>query len=119
MGMEEEKVKKIILLELRPGTGLGDNQVSACFRFAVPHERRVPRPGAGSAYRGSTAAELEDIASGAVIEETVSLQMQPDCSRQMLNETLESMYARRVAELAALPNINEFYGAAWNGEVWS
>lgn len=112
-------MRKIILLELRPGTGLGDNQVSALFRFAVPHERRVPRAGGKSAYREALAGEHADIESGAVIEEVVSLQLQPNCSREMLNATLEDMYQRRAAELAALPNINEYYGSSWNGEVWN
>lgn len=112
-------MRKIILLELRPGTGLGDNQVSALFRFAVPHERRVPRAGAKSAYREASDAEHSELESGAVIEESVSLQVQPNCSRQELNATLEDMYRRRAAELAALPNINEYYGSSWNGEVWN
>lgn len=111
--------KQIIILSVQRGTGLGDTTVDHVFWFAVPVARRVPKPGALSRYRDATAGDLAALADGSVIEEFYSMQAVPGATSGQIQNLLEVRYTARQAELAALPNPNQFYGRFWDGAAWS
>lgn len=112
-------MKKIIILELLRGTGLGDSTLRAVFWFAIPAARRVPLTGATSAYRNASAAELLSLTTGEVLEEIIEVQLPPGTSTAAARGVLEVRYFRRETEIGNLPNVNQFYGSYWNGTTWT
>ena len=110
--------KEIIILDVNRGPG-GDLDLRSIFWFPVVTGREVPRPAAASAYTGATAAEIALIQSGAVIEEVLEFQVPQGTTPAQVKAELESRYATRAANLAALPNPNQYYGIYWDGTNWS
>lgn len=112
-------MKKIIILELLRGTGLGDSTLRAVLWFAIPAARRVPVAGATSAWRNASAGELASLATGEVLEEVIELQLPPGTSAAAARGVLEARYSRRETDIGNLPNVNQFYGSYWNGTSWT
>lgn len=112
-------MRQIIILETLRGTGLGDTSVRHAFWFAIPVARRVPKPGAASAFRDALPLETAALQDGSVIEEVYDTQIPSGQTVAQIKATFEARYAARQSELTALPNINSYYGSSWDGTVWS
>lgn len=111
--------KQIIVLETYRGTGQGDSEVRFVFWFSIPAARRVPIAGATSAFKTASAPELAALADGSVIEEVLQIQVPAGTTTAQVRTRLEARYAARAAEIAALPNVNQFYGTFWDGTSWT
>ena len=110
--------KQIIILETFRGTGLGDTTVHFVFWFPIAVARQVPNATFVSVYRGVTGPETTALQSGAVIEERYDIQAPPGTTAAQVKALLQARYTARSVEIAALPNVNQFYGTFWDGAVW-
>lgn len=117
--------RQIVILESDRGTGRGDTGIRFLFWFPIPAPRSVPMPGFTGAFTargvvlGPTAQELADLQSGALLEEASNITVPTGTTQAQIKNALESKYAARAGEIAALPNPNQFYGTSWDGTAWS
>lgn len=109
-------MKKIIVLETF--RGFREAEVRYVLWFTVPVDRRISNPLLVSAYKETTAPELAALRDGSVYEELHSLKVPIGQSPAQVRGLLEARYEARLAEISALPNVDQFYGLSWNGTVW-
>lgn len=110
--------KQIIALETQKFTS-GDTLLRFAMWFPIALARQVPRPGAVSEWRDALAADNALLVSGAVLEETRTVVIPVGTGTPAVKGILIAMYNVRAAEIAALPNPNQFYGVFYDGTVWS
>ena len=111
--------KQLIVMRVAKGPG-GDNNVSFLMWLAVASGREVPIPGAVSQWTGASAAENTAIAAGQVIEEPYSIQYPVTMTKAQIEADLVSRFTARQAQIAALPNPNQFFGVFFDSATgWS
>lgn len=111
-------VKKIIVLDAQPGPD-GSTLLRAVFWFDVPAARRVPIPQTISSYRDATPSEVSALQDGSVLEKVASFYVPAGATGAQVKGNLEARYASALAKISGLPNPNKYYGASWDGTVWS
>jgi hypothetical protein len=111
--------KQIITLEVQPGVG-GMTTVTYVFWFPVTVGKEVPQPSlTKSAYAGASAASLQALQLGQVIEESSSDTFPSSATKAQIQAQLQGIYSGRAAYLASLPPKGQYYGVFFDGTVWS
>jgi hypothetical protein len=112
--------KQIIILTQSRDNGSSDRRIRFVFWIPVTQvNRRVPLPGASSAYTGATEPEIAEIQSGAVIELLLESNVPSGATANQVRTELEARYAAEAARIGALPNPMQFFGTTWDGTTWT
>lgn len=110
--------RQVFILEKSVGPG-GDQNISYCFWAAVAPGNETPAPGFVSAYRGATAAESALLQAGATVEACFKSQWPAAAIQATIQADLQVMWSSWNAGVQASANINQFYGANWDGAAWT
>lgn len=110
--------KQIIALEKNLDQ-VGFVNIRVAFWLPVASGREVPRPGASSAYRSISTAELDALKAGTIIEEVYLENYPPAMSTTAIKADLLSRYGIRATAILNLPDPNQYYGIFYDGSVWS
>jgi hypothetical protein len=110
--------REITILDVTPND-VNDNIARIAFWFYPPAANQVPNPGASSQWRGASATDNANIQSGAIIEEVRVITFLQNMSLTEIKAYLLTAYNNRAAQLTAKVNPNQFYGANFDGNVWT
>jgi hypothetical protein len=117
--------RQIIVLETRKAVD-GVTNVTGVNWFAIAAANaRVPRNGYVSAASGLTGAkaitpaEQTALEDGSVREESFAVQLAASTTNAQIQAELVRRYTDRAAAIAAEPPTRQFYGASWDGSVWT
>lgn len=110
--------KQIIALDKNQGD-VGFFNLRVAFWFPVAAGKEVPVPGLNSsAYNGASAAEINSLALGSVVEVVRNFSFPTNTTGALIKSTLDAAYA---SVLASLPVKGDFYGIFRDsvGSTWS
>lgn len=111
--------KRVIMLETALGPNGSDQVVKYCNWYAIAVGNKVPRPGYQSPYRSISTAEMQDLQSGAVVEECDSGQFVTGTSQATIQTELAARWTARNSVIGSLPNPNNNYATSWDGTTWT
>lgn len=102
--------KQIIVIEVVPDDGRNVIRYVAWFG-PYPVNRRVPRPDvSASFYSGATAAEIDQIKSGEIVEEVRDIRLPASYTATEVRIAVLKDYQDRAAWLAAQPFRLQYFG---------
>lgn len=112
--------KQIIVLDTNPSAG-GAFVVRCAMWFPVAVGREWPvGSGGGSAFSGASAAEVQAIQTGQVIEEVKQFEFPSTTATAAIKTALVNSYNSRNTFLATQPFKGQYYGVYYDSSsVWS
>lgn len=117
--------RQIIILETRKAVD-GVTNVTGVNWFAIAAANaRVPHLGFSSAASGLAGAkaitptEQAALEDGSVREESFSIQLAASTTNTQIQAELVRRFTDRAAAIATEPPTRQFYGASWDGTVWT
>jgi hypothetical protein len=110
--------REIIVLDTTVD-GNGNQNIRYLFWLAVGANKQLPNPTAVSSYRGATVAELASLQSGATVEVLGSTQYPNGTAVATIEADLQARWSTANTAFQALPNLNQFFGASWDGTTWT
>lgn len=109
--------KQVIVLDTQADAN-GNQNVRYLFWLAVGANKGLPNPAAVSQYRGATPAEIASLQTGAVVERSGSVQYPNGTATATIQADLQLRWAAANTAFQAQPNLNQFFGANWDGNTW-
>lgn len=112
--------KQIIVLDTNPAAG-GAVLVRCAMWFAVTAGKEWPLgSGSGSAFSNASAAEVQAIQTGQVVEEVKNFEFPSTTTVPTIKASLVNSYASRNAFLATQPFKGQYYGVFYDSSnTWS
>ena len=111
--------KQIIVLDTNPADG-GAISVRCAMWFPVTAGKEWPLgSGAGSAWVGASAAEVQSIQQGQVVEEVKAYNYPSTTTVPNIKTALVNSWTSRNAFLATQPFKGQFYGVFLENSSWS
>lgn len=112
--------KQIIVLDTNPADGGAFNVRCAMWFSVTPGKEWPMGSGVGSAYTGASAAEVQAIQQGQVVEEVKSYSFPSTTTTANIKTALVNSYASRNAYLATQPFKGQYYGVFFDSSnTWS
>lgn len=97
----------------------GNQNIRVLFWLTPGANKQLPNPTAISAYRGVTPVELLNLQAGTVVEQSVSIQYPNGTAAATIQADLQIRWATANTAFQAQPNLNQFFGASWDGASWT
>lgn len=97
----------------------GNQNIRYLFWYAVGANKQLPNPSAVSSYRGATPAELLALQSGTTVEVSGSTQFPNGTATATIQTALAAQWSAANAAFQAQVNLNQFFGASWDGTTWT
>lgn len=111
--------KQVIVLDTNPADG-GSISVRCAMWFPVTAGKEWPLgSGSGSAWQGASAAEVQAIQLGQVIEEVKAFSFPSTTTVPAIKAALVNTWGSRNGYLAAQPFKGQFYGVYFENSSWS
>lgn len=111
--------KTIIVLETNTNDG-GQVTLRTAMWFPITPGKEVPRPDIlKSQWSGASGPEVASLQSGSVLEEVRVMSFPKSFTTAQIKASLVAAYSDRLAYLASLPFVGQYYGLFYDGSVWS
>lgn len=111
--------KQIVILDTNPADG-GSIAVRCAMWFPVTAGKEWPLgSGSGSFWQGASAAEVQAIQLGQVVEEVKQFSFPSTMTTANVKAFIVNTYNTRNAFLAAQPFKGQFYGVYFENSSWS